>query len=92
MDVVNELNEEVEDIIEVVPLPKQKIRLDYLDIAKGLAIYLVAIGHVPEAFDAPLYRVAIYTFHMPLFFLVSGSVTKRHRHFEKYNLAVYRYY
>lgn len=86
MDNVKELNEEVEDIIEVVPLKKQKVRLDYLDIAKGLAIYLVAIGHVPEAFDAPLYRVAIYTFHMPLFFIVSGVVTKRHSHFEKYNL------
>ena len=83
---VLEPKEENEGIIEAVSLKKRpKVRLDYLDIAKGLAILLVVIGHVPDAFDAPLYRVAIYTFHMPLFFIVSGAVTQRHSHFEKYN-------
>ncbi len=83
---LSEAREETEDIIETVSLQKRpKVRLDYLDIAKGLAILLVVIGHVPEAFDSPLYRVAIYTFHMPLFFIVSGAVTSRHSHFEKYN-------
>lgn len=82
----NELIEENEGIIEVVPVGKPpKVRLDYLDIAKGIAIFLVVVGHVAGGFDTPFYRVAIYTFHMPLFFIVSGSVTKRHSHFEKYN-------
>ena len=55
-------------------MTKKRIRLDYLDIAKGIAILFVVIGHVPDAFDAPLYRVVLYTFHMPLFFIVSGWV------------------
>ena len=83
---VIEVKEESEDNIEEISLEKRpRVRLDYLDIAKGIAILLVVIGHVPDAFDAPLYRVAIYTFHMPLFFIVSGAVTRRHSHFEKYN-------
>ena len=83
---MTDVKEENDGIIEEVPRGKKpKARLDYLDIAKGIAILLVVIGHVPDAFDAPLYRVAIYTFHMPLFFIVSGAVTRRHSHFEKYN-------
>lgn len=84
---IKELKNEYDDIVETVPVDKQqKVRLDYLDIAKGIAIFLVVVGHVTEAFDVPFYRVVIYAFHMPLFFIVSGSVTKRHRHIEKYNL------
>ena len=82
-----DMSQDSEDIIEVVSLEKKpKVRLDYLDIAKGLAIFIVVIGHVAEAFDVPYYRVVIYTFHMPLFFIVSGAITKRHKHIEKYNL------
>jgi len=54
-----------------------KKRLDYLDVAKGIAIFLVVMGHAALAFDAPYWRVAIYSFHMPLFFLVSGVVVGR---------------
>ena len=56
-------------------------RLRALDIAKGIAIILVVIGHaVPDATThmgiqseglAILNRL-IYSFHMPLFFLISG--------------------
>ena len=51
-------------------------RVDYLDIAKGLAIFLVVMGHAALAFDTPFWRLAIYAFHMPLFFLVSGTVAR----------------
>ena len=78
---------ENKNTVEEVYLKKAaKPRLDYLDIAKGIAIFLVVIGHVANPQDAPYYRMVIYTFHMPLFFLVSGSLTKRHSHYEKYNL------
>lgn len=56
-------------------MPKQ--RLVYIDVAKLLAIYLVVLGHVivKQFSDAyygdPLY-VIIYTFHMPLFMMMSG--------------------
>lgn len=56
-------------------------RLDYLDFLKGFAIFLVVMGHFlawtfPADVDRgyfPLFvKNAIYSFHMPLFFFVSG--------------------
>ena len=54
-----------------------KKRMDYLDVAKGIAMFLVVMGHAALAYDTPYWRVAIYSFHMPLFFLVSGVVVGR---------------
>lgn len=45
-------------------------RLDYLDIAKGIGILLVIIGHCLA--DADNLDIWIYSFHMPLFFILSG--------------------
>lgn len=70
-----------------------KKRSAYIDILKGLTMVLVVLGHCiqygykPEYltsrifFDNPIYK-AIYSFHMPLFALISGylfyfSVNKR---------------
>ena len=40
-----------------------------IDIAKGIGIFLVVLGHVP----IPMWLVTpIYMFHMPLFFFLSG--------------------
>jgi fucose 4-O-acetylase-like acetyltransferase len=56
-------------------------RLDWVDHAKGLGILLVVYGHVQRGVvnaglgEGPLLAwvdYAIYTFHMPLFFLLSG--------------------
>ncbi|KFL31622.1 hypothetical protein JP75_08845 [Devosia riboflavina] len=57
-------------------------RLDWVDAARGIGIVLVVFGHVWRGLwqaeiltDAALYAgvdAAIYLFHMPLFFLVSG--------------------
>ena len=59
--------------------PVRERRLD-LDRAKGLAILLVVFGHIvarqqPEGLTwyEPL-RFAVYRFHMPLFFYLSGTV------------------
>ena len=54
-----------------------KKRMDYLDVAKGIAMFLVVMGQAALAYDTPYWRVAIYSFHMPLFFLVSGVVVGR---------------
>jgi fucose 4-O-acetylase-like acetyltransferase len=55
-----------------------KYRDAFLDIAKGLAIILVVIGHViqgsSENFDDLLWFRVIYSFHMPLFVFLSGAV------------------
>lgn len=45
-------------------------RLDFVDIAKGIGIILVVMGHLlPEN---SYLRNIIYSFHMPLFFFLSG--------------------
>jgi len=47
-------------------------RIVYLDIAKGIGILLVVMAHNDLALvSIPLYRF-IYSFHMPLFFFLSG--------------------
>ena len=46
-----------------------KQRIDAIDIAKGLGILLVYIGHVPPCKFVVHF---IYNFHMPLFFFLSG--------------------
>jgi polysaccharide biosynthesis protein PslL len=47
------------------------VRNEWLDIAKGIAIILVVIGH-SAAFDV----TPIYWFHMPAFFIISGYLFK----------------
>lgn len=44
-------------------------RLGYFDIAKGIGILAVIMGHT--IWDSPL-KQCIFSFHMPLFFLISG--------------------
>ena len=45
-------------------------RLNYIDCAKGIAIVLVVFGHILTD-DSPI-KTWIYSFHMPLFFIVTG--------------------
>lgn len=46
--------------------------IDYIDVAKGIATLLVIVGHLSIT---PEYLVnEIYTFHIPLFFFLSGFV------------------
>lgn len=49
---------------------QERQHLLWIDMAKGLAIALVVLGHCLD-FDNPL-RHFIYTFHMPLFFMLAG--------------------
>lgn len=45
-------------------------RIDFLDIAKGIGILLMVIGHCIPIYSA--INRYIYYFHMPLFFIISG--------------------
>ena len=45
-------------------------RLEYIDIAKGIGIFLVVIGHCVDRGGLP--SIYIFSFHMPLFFILSG--------------------
>lgn len=50
-------------------------RIVSLDIAKGIGILIVVLGHVLRTSDVFLLRF-IFSFHMPLFFILSGFVFK----------------
>lgn len=55
-------------------------RSEWLDFAKGLGILLVIIGHAP--FLPVLLKNAIFEFHMPFFFFLSGYLfnSSKYRH------------
>lgn len=48
-------------------------RIKWIDIAKVIGIYLVVLGHLPVS--NKIYTL-IYSFHMPLFFFLSGLLFK----------------
>jgi fucose 4-O-acetylase-like acetyltransferase len=48
-------------------------RLEWIDVARGIGIIAVVVGHVWTR--GPL-RDAVYSFHMPLFFLLSGLLSR----------------
>lgn len=54
-------------------LEKQE-RINYIDIARAFAIFLVVLGHT---LTSGRIRTAVYAFHMPLFFIISGMLLKR---------------
>ena len=51
-------------------------RVPYVDIAKGIGIILVVMGHNDFALIAPFAHKLIYSFHMPMFFFMSGMFFK----------------
>ncbi len=46
-----------------------KSRIEYIDIAKGIGILLMVIGHMVSIFPI---RQFIFQFHMPMFLIFSG--------------------
>lgn len=58
-------------------------RVQYIDIAKGIGILLVVMGHNDMNFYHPLLHRFIYAFHMALFFFLSGVFFKTERKFSE---------
>lgn len=56
----------------------EKKRVGFVDIAKGIAIICVIMGHTLSAYCPMDKRLTmfIYSFHMPLFFIISGWCLK----------------
>ena len=50
-------------------------RINWIDWAKCIAITMVVYGHIPQAEESFL-QFYICTFHIPLFFFISGYLTK----------------
>lgn len=63
----------------IKPISKAAVvekRVEYVDIAKGIGIILVVMGHNDFALISPFAHKLIYSFHMPMFFLMSGMFFK----------------
>lgn len=55
-------------------------RIEYIDEIRGLAIMLVVVGHIIQCTGIPTNNPVfefIYSFHMPLFFAISGYITQK---------------
>jgi fucose 4-O-acetylase-like acetyltransferase len=51
-------------------------RVEYVEIAKGIGIVLVVMGHNDFSLISPFAHKLIYSFHMPMFFFMSGMFFK----------------
>ena len=55
-------------------------RIKWIDTARGIALILVIIGHL----KTPYLTTWIYTFHIPLFFFLSGCVYRQPKSFNAF--------
>ena len=46
----------------------------WVDYAKGIGVFLVIVGHLWYSSKYPIVNQFIYSFHMPMFFILSGFV------------------
>lgn len=75
-----------------------KSRVQYIDALRGFGILLVVAGHLiqynySQCYTTPVFNI-IYSFHMPLFFFISGmtmGICKRKNDYCKYSLLDYFY-
>lgn len=49
---------------------KKNERIVWIDIAKGIAILLVVLGH--NLNEENVLRMCVYSFHVPLFLIIGG--------------------
>ncbi len=61
----------------------------WLDIAKSIGIFLVVLGHT--SINENL-KIFIYSFHMPLFFLISGFLFKTNDNFKNFFIKQFKRY
>lgn len=64
----------------------EKERVEYIDVARGIGIMLVIIGHIVwggnyEMRGSETISNFIYSFHMPLFFVINGLCIKETKQF-----------
>lgn len=58
----------------------------YLDVIKGIGIFLVVLAHVSRHSITGV----IYSFHMPLFFIISGYIYGKYNKIESCRLFIQR--
>lgn len=53
---------------------KSRKHIEWIDVAKGIGIFLILFGHVSYELKTRYIHTIIYTFHIPAFFVLSGLV------------------
>lgn len=56
---------------------RNKKRIEWIDLARGIAIVAVVIGHSLGKYFPGYFGNFIFAFHMPIFFVLSGYLYKR---------------
>lgn len=58
-------------------------RIHFLDIARGVAVIAVIVGHIQPSLCPEWLTTWVYSFHLPLFFIISGILinTKKYSSF-----------
>ena len=56
--------------------PEMNNRIDWLDIAKCMGMFLVIHNHLNLDYENDVIKIIIASFHMPLFFIASGYTVK----------------
>lgn len=59
----------------------EKSRVNWIDIARGIAIIFVIVGHSLGNYFGSYLANLIYAFHMPIFFILSGYLFKKKKKF-----------
>ena len=66
---------------------ESKTRILWVDVAKGLGVFFVILGHLWYDCSPQIVNKAIYAFHMPMFFILSGfvfGVSEKYRSFSAF--------
>lgn len=63
---------------QILSAPSRPLRSGALDFLRVLGIAAVVVGHI-SAWSGPVTREAIYTWHVPLFFFLSGYLWSENR-------------
>ena len=81
-------------VFDKVRNPQINERFNYIDICKAVGIILVVLGHTYHLPD-DVYLL-IYSFHMPLFFILAGFVYNKEKNekigFKKFVFKQFKYY
>ena len=56
---------------------KTETRVVWVDVAKGIGTFLIVLGHLLYVCKPSEINQAIYSFHIPMFFFLSGFMIKR---------------
>ena len=61
-------------------MDNNKVRVRYIDVAKGIAIICIILGHLG---NSEINRV-VFTFHVPIFYFITGYFVSRKRSLKEF--------